>query len=187
MNVNSSTDIGARGCRSRRVRGFAGHTRRMISFELARALRTAGVRWTPRTGDRFRIEREGFDGDVFTVSDMTIEAHEYPSGTVLGFNGTTEWALDSVSLEDSLWLPREDQLRELLRGTFRSLRRLAEPETRFAVEVELGGRARTFEDAAAENAYAEALLALVSSVAVDLDDVDELDAADEPDRAAERA
>ncbi|SMH46395.1 hypothetical protein SAMN06295885_2731 [Rathayibacter oskolensis] len=144
----------------------------MISFELARALRTAGVRWSPVTGDRFRIEREGFDGDVFTVSDMTIEAHEYASGTVLGFNGTTEWALDSVSLEDSLWLPREDQLRELLRGTFRSLRRL--DGGRYAVEVELGGRPQVFEDDAAENAYAEALLALVSSVAVDLDDVDEI-------------
>ncbi|MWV49265.1 pilus assembly protein CpaE [Rathayibacter sp. VKM Ac-2803] len=141
----------------------------MISSELARALRTAGVRWAPVTGDRFRIEREGFDGDVFTVSDMTIEAHEYPGGTVLGFNGTTEWALDSVSVDDSLWLPREDQLRELLRGTFRSLRRTA--ASRYAVEIELGGP-RVFEDEAAENAYAEALLALVSSVAVDLDDLD---------------
>ncbi|MCM6763095.1 pilus assembly protein CpaE [Rathayibacter sp. ZW T2_19] len=146
----------------------------MITFELARALRTAGVRWSPATGDRFRIEREGFDGDVFTVSDMTIEAHEYPSGTVLGFNGTTEWALDSVSLDDSLWLPREDQLRELLRGTFRSLRRLAGEPVRYAVEIELAGAPRVFEDEVAENAYAEALLALVSSLSVDLDDVDEL-------------
>ncbi|AND17234.1 hypothetical protein [Rathayibacter tritici] len=164
----------------------------MISFELARALRTAGARWTPVTGDHFRIEREGFDGDVFTVSDMTIEAHEYPTGTVLGFNGTTEWALDSVSLEDSLWLPREDQLRELLRGTFRSLRRVTEPQLRFVVEVELGGQPRTFEAAAAENAYAEALLALVSSVAVDLDDVDaadilDVDGTDAPGRVDERA
>ncbi|OOB90420.1 pilus assembly protein CpaE [Rathayibacter sp. VKM Ac-2630] len=146
----------------------------MISFELARALRTAGVRWSPATGDRFRIEREGFDGDVFTVSDMTIEAHEYPSGTVLGFNGTTEWALDSVSLEDSLWMPREDQLRELLRGTFRSLRREEGEPPRHVVEIVLGGATRTFEDALPENAYGEALLALVSSASVDLDDVDEL-------------
>ena len=34
---------------------------------------------------------------------MTIEAHHYPTGTELGFNGTTEWALDSVSADDSLW------------------------------------------------------------------------------------
>ncbi|KZX21378.1 pilus assembly protein CpaE [Rathayibacter tanaceti] len=146
----------------------------MISIELARALRTSGLRWTPATGDRFRIEREGFDGDVFTVSDMTIEAHEYPSGTELGFNGTTEWALDSVSLEDSLWLPREDQLRELLRGTFRSLQRIiADGEVRFVVEAELSGRPHEFEALTAENAYAEALLTLVGSVAVDLDDMDE--------------
>ncbi|MHC2186423.1 pilus assembly protein CpaE [Rathayibacter agropyri] len=145
----------------------------MISFELARALRTAGLRWTPVTGDRFRIEREGFDGDVFTVSEMTIEAHEYPTGTVLGFNGTTEWALDSVSLEDSLWLPREDQLRELLRGTFRSLRRVAGPPMRYVVESEFGGAAQEYADGAAENAYAQALLALVTAVAVDLDDTGE--------------
>lgn len=145
----------------------------MISFELARALRTAGLRWTPVTGDRFRIEREGFDGDVFTVSEMTIEAHENPTGTVLGFNGTTEWALDSVSLEDSLWLPREDQLRELLRGTFRSLRRVAGPPMRYVVESEFGGAAREYVDGIAENAYAQALLALVTAAAVDLDDRDE--------------
>ena len=176
MNVNSPTDIGTAGPSSRPPSGNAGHDREMISFELARALRTAGLRWAPVTGDRFRIEREGFDGDVFTVSDMTIEAHEYETGTVLGFNGTTEWALDSVALDDSLWLPREDQLRELLRGTFRALRRVAAGDgaVRFAVTVELGGEERDFEDEVAENAYAEALLALVSSVAVDLDDVDEL-------------
>lgn len=176
MNVNSPTDIETGGPSSRPPSGNARHDRGMISFELARALRTAGLRWAPVTGDRFRIEREGFDGDVFTVSDMTIEAHEYETGTVLGFNGTTEWALDSVALDDSLWLPREDQLRELLRGTFRSLRRTAPTEApvRFAVTIEIGGGERDFEDEVAENAYAEALLALISSVAVDLDDVDEL-------------
>ena len=175
MNVNSPTDIGAAVPPSRPPSGNARHDQGMISFELARALRTAGLRWAPVTGDRFRIEREGFDGDVFTVSDMTIEAHEYETGTVLGFNGTTEWALDSVALDDSLWLPREDQLRELLRGTFRALRRVADGgPVRFAVTVELAGEQRDFEDEIAENAYAEALLALVSSVAVDLDDVDEL-------------
>ncbi|MBF4462833.1 MULTISPECIES: pilus assembly protein CpaE [unclassified Rathayibacter] len=143
----------------------------MISSELARALRTAGVRWTPSSGDRFCVER--LDGEVFTVSDMTIEAHEYPSGTVLGFNGTTEWALDSVALDDSLWLPREDQLRELLRGAFRSLHRIVTAEeVLFAVEIELRDSARSFEAESAENAYAEALLALVTAAAVDLDDVD---------------
>ena len=97
------------------------HTGPMISRELARSLAAAGVRWTPQSGDAFCIDGPEFDGDVFTLSDMTIEAHEFDTGTILGFNGTTEWALDSVALEAALWLPREDQLRELLGGTFRSL------------------------------------------------------------------
>lgn len=93
----------------------------MISIDCARALADAGLRWRPVSGDAFRIERSGFENDVFTVSDMTIEPHEFDTGTILGFNGTTEWALDSLALEDALWLPREDQLRDLLRSTFRSL------------------------------------------------------------------
>ncbi|MBD8486732.1 pilus assembly protein CpaE [Frigoribacterium sp. CFBP 8759] len=95
----------------------------MLDHALARRLRDAGLRWRPRAGDRFVIETPGFDGDVFTLSDMTIEVHEYPTGTELGFNGTTEWALDSVAADDSLWLPREDQLRELLGPVFRGLAR----------------------------------------------------------------
>ncbi|HUG49614.1 MAG TPA: hypothetical protein VLZ78_01320, partial [Terrimesophilobacter sp.] len=96
----------------------------MISAENARALRDAGVTWVPSPGDAFRLEGPEFDGDTFTVSDMTIEPHEFDTGTILGFNGTTEWALDSVALEDALWLPREDQLRELLGAAFRSLKRV---------------------------------------------------------------
>lgn len=95
----------------------------MISTSLARQLRDAGLRWKPASGDRFQIDRAELDGDVFTVSDLTIEPHEYATGTVLGFNGTTEWALDSVAVEDALWLPREDQLRNLLRGAFLRLER----------------------------------------------------------------
>ncbi|WP_374204850.1 pilus assembly protein CpaE [Actinotalea sp. C106] len=93
----------------------------MISAELAVALRDAGVRWRPAAGDRFVIPQPELDGEIFTLSEMTIEAREYSTGTVLGFNGTTEWALDSVAQDEALWLPREDQLRELLGGTFVSL------------------------------------------------------------------
>ena len=89
---------------------------------------------------------------------MTIEPHKYPTGTILGFNGTTEWALDSVSIGDAVWLPREDQLRELLRATFRGLRRLADA---YEVEVELGGETLRFEHPDASEAYAMALLEFI--------------------------
>ena len=86
----------------------------MISTELAVALRGAGLVWRPRSGDRFQLDEPEFEADVFTVSEMTIEPREYPTGRILAFNGTTEWALDSVALEDALWLPHESQLREML-------------------------------------------------------------------------
>ncbi|MFC8599822.1 pilus assembly protein CpaE [Isoptericola sp. NPDC057191] len=130
----------------------------MISPDLAARLRDAGLIWHPADGDRFQIDAPELAADVFTVSTMTIQAHEFPTGTILGFNGTTEWALDSVAIEDALWLPREDQLRDLLRSTFLGLRRAGE---RYEVDVELLGERRTFADDDPAEAYGTALLALV--------------------------
>ena len=143
----------------------------MISTALARELRAAGLVWTPASGDSFQIAlgsatNDDFEGDVFTVSDMTIEAHRYPSGTVLGFNGTTEWALDSVALDDALWLPREDQLRELLRGTFRSLERATAENGRvlYTVTATIDEGDAAFSSDDASEAYGLAVLALIRSV-----------------------
>jgi hypothetical protein len=114
----------------------------MISTDMALSLRDAGLVWHPHSGDRFQLDEPEFDADVFTVSEMTIEPREYPTGRILAFNGTTEWALDSVALEDALWLPHEHQLRELLRGAFRSLRRLTDTH-----EVEIALRQPDGEEA----------------------------------------
>lgn len=136
----------------------------MITRELAVALREAGLVWHPAEGDRFQldlpddVELEA-EADVFTVSEMTIEARQTPSGTDLAFNGTTEWALDAVTLADAVWLPREDQLRDLLRGTFRSLVRL---DDTFRVEVEIAGEPHAFEHPDPSEAYGRALLELIS-------------------------
>lgn len=130
----------------------------MISTELATKLRDSGLVWSPADGDQFRIAAPELAGDVFTVSTMTIEAHEFPTGTILGFNGTTEWALDSVAIEDALWLPREDQLRALLRSSFRALRLV---EDTFEVEIEVLGRRQVFADPEPADAYGRALLALI--------------------------
>lgn len=128
----------------------------MISTELARELRLSGLLWRPTAGDAFRIERTELETDVFTVSDMTIEPHEFDTGTILGFNGTTEWALDSLALEDALWLPREDQLRELLGADFHSLTRL--DDEAFEVRVVRDGAASVFVASCPADAYAAALL-----------------------------
>lgn len=130
-----------------------------ISTELARALRDSGLVWHPQAGDAFRIDRVEVDDEVFILSDMTVEAHEFSTGTVLGFNGTTEWALDSVAIDDALWLPREHQLRELLGPAFTRL------DAGFTVSAVIEGTPRRFEADAAAEAYAHALLALLDSLA----------------------
>ncbi|UFU02090.1 pilus assembly protein CpaE [Ruania suaedae] len=131
----------------------------MISDDLARALRDSGLRWDPAPGDQFRIEAEALSEEVFTLSHMVIEPRTYDTGTVLNFNGTTEWALDNVAADEALWLPREDQLRELLGTTFETLRRT---DSGFEVSArDTDGTSRTHAAAVVEDAYAHAVLALV--------------------------
>lgn len=134
----------------------------MISTDLATALRDAGLVWRPASGDRFQLNEPEFEADVFTVSEMTIEPRHYASGAILAFNGTTEWALDSVAQGDALWLPREDQLRELLRGAFRRLERDADTHR---VEIEFAGEGHAFEHPQPEDAYALALLHVLRRIA----------------------
>ena len=86
----------------------------MLTIELARRLSAAGLEWKPARGDRFVVPVKGMEEDVFVISDLTIDVHPVRTGDVIGFNGTTEWALDSVDRDKVVWLPREDQLRELL-------------------------------------------------------------------------
>jgi hypothetical protein len=133
----------------------------MITRELATLLRDAGLRWHPAPGDAFSITNAELEGDVFTVSDMTIESHEFDTGTILGFNGTTEWALDSVAIEDALWLPREEQLRELLGDSFRRLER--RQDAGYALTARIGSDERVFTSHDVACAYAEALVALIRS------------------------
>jgi hypothetical protein len=133
----------------------------MISTPLARALRDSGLVWHPAAGDAFRIDLVEVDDEIFYLSDMTVEAHTLVTGTELGFNGTTEWALDSVAIEDALWLPSESQLRVALGPAFRTLTVVG---GLIRVTVDIDGTATDFDSELAEDAYARALIALLDSV-----------------------
>src|SRR5207245_2692586 len=152
----SKARLGLRAARSASRRSYPDL---VISRPLALRLREAGLVWRPAAGDRFQLLRQDMEAtgaEAFTVSEMTIEAHQYATGTVLGFNGTTEWALDSVALEDALWLPREDQLRAALKGTFVRLERKTDPE-RWSVVTVFRGDRWEHEAETAEDAYALAV------------------------------
>jgi hypothetical protein len=130
----------------------------MIGLELAQGLRAAGLAWNPLPGDRFVVPDRGMDDEVFVISTMVVEVQDAPSGQIIGFNGTTEWALDSLEHRQVVWMPRESQLRELLDQRFL---RLETVTGGFAVVFELDGEQREV-DGDAESAYARALLAVLA-------------------------
>ena len=112
---------------------------------------------TRRPGDAFVVPDRDLDEHVFVLSDMVIQTVEVPDGPpILAFNGTTEWALDSLEAHEAVWLPREDQLRALLGDGVRQrwsgcpARRRGTPSP---------WRRQRYVDVTAEAAYARALLA----------------------------
>jgi hypothetical protein len=133
----------------------------MLTLELAQLLKVSGLTWTPASGDRFVVPVAGMEEEVFVISDITADVHRFASGDVIGFNGTTEWALDSIEQQAVVWFPREDQLRELLAGTFV---RLEQVTGGYAVTTTTaGGTQQRFLDIDAERAYARAVLARLRS------------------------
>jgi hypothetical protein len=129
----------------------------VISLDLARRLHDAGVAWTPGNGDRFWVPDRELDETVFTVSDMVVEVRDHAGGRVLAFNGTTEWALDAIEEHEAVWLPRLDQLLDLLGPRFVSL---TARSGGYVVRVRSGGGEEEHVDVGADDAAARAVLGL---------------------------
>lgn len=128
----------------------------MLTIELAQQLKSAGLVWTPSSGDRFVVPVEDMEESVFVLSDVTADIHRFESGDLIGFNGTTEWALDSIEQEHVVWFPREDQLRELLGAAFSRLEQVSGGYAVTATAAD--GIESRFVDTDPERAYARALL-----------------------------
>jgi hypothetical protein len=129
----------------------------VISLDLARRLHDAGVAWTPGNGDRFWVPDRELDETIFTVSDMVVEVRDHAGGRVLAFNGTTEWALDAIEEHEAVWLPRLDQLLDLLGPRFVSL---TARSGGYVVRVQSGGGEEDHVDVGADDAAARAVLGL---------------------------
>ena len=131
----------------------------MITRELAEALAARGLEWAPASGDRFVVPDRDLDEEVFVVSGMSVEVADLEFGSEMRFNGTVEWALDSISKDEVVWLPREDQLRAALGARFVRL----ESVTGGCVVVLTGSGSaeERHVDIDAERAYARALLSVL--------------------------
>ena len=146
------------------MRPSLAHTGGVISRQLAGDLRDAGLAWTPSKGDWFVIPDHGLDELEFVVSDMVIETLRMAfDRQMLAFNGTTEWAMDTLAASEALWLPREDQLREVLGEAFIGLEYLPGETPGYAVAMLLGDSEERFVDVEVEAAYARAALAFLAS------------------------
>ena len=129
----------------------------VLDIPLAQQLQAAGLTWEPTAGDRFVLPIESMTEEIFILSNVIADIHRFRDSNVIGFNGTTEWALDSVEQDEVVWLPREDQLRELLGSAFVQLEQVTGG---YAVTATApGGVEERYVDIDAERAYARAVLA----------------------------
>jgi hypothetical protein len=136
----------------------------VISRQLAADLRDAGLPWSPVKGDWFVIPEHGLDELEFVISDMVIETRRMAfDRQLLAFNGTTEWAMDTLAASEALWLPREDQLRAILGEALIGLEYIPGESPGYAVSMLLGDTEQRFVDVDAASAYARAALALLET------------------------
>jgi hypothetical protein len=133
----------------------------VLSVQLAKELRRAGLVWKPALFDFFHIPERDLDDRRFVIADMSIDIQILADGIgAITFNGAVEWSLDYILTQDVVWLPTESQLRELLSDQFTGLQRT---ESGFRVSVSDEAGAHDFDAPTAADAYGMALLEALST------------------------
>ncbi len=130
----------------------------MISARLARQLSDQGLRWTPALHDRFMIPDRDLDDQVFVIADLTIDVENVAGHATIMFNGAVEWSLDYIFSQDVVWLPSEEQLRDLLADQFVALARTRDG---YRCDLVVDDVTIGFSAAGGPDAYGQALLHLL--------------------------
>jgi len=86
----------------------------MLSLELAKALKAAGLIWQPTQRDFFAVPDRGMDDSIFVLNFMLVGIARIHSEPVIAFYGTVEHAIDYLPFLEAVWLPSEAQLRVLI-------------------------------------------------------------------------
>lgn len=132
----------------------------ITSVETARRLKAAGLEWHPRVHDFFTIPWSGLENRVFVINELATELMNDADPPIISFVGAVEWSLDYVLSAESVWLPSESQLRE---GLGESFVELARSDGGFVCSIRRDGEIVDFEAVTAPEAYARALLAVLSA------------------------
>ncbi len=136
----------------------------MIDAALALAVRTAGVRWSPQNGDWFCLIDDSTE--PWLIAPGAVEIAQIEGQPALLFHGASEWALDSVMAYEVMWLPSEQQMRELLIQHLGDAGQLQIDVTSAGVRCRVQIADWRYESSAiqAVDAYAATYLAVVAEV-----------------------
>jgi hypothetical protein len=136
----------------------------MIELQTARKLKDAGLIWRPKQGDLFIAPDRGMDDLTFVINDIATFVEMWHGAPAVTFHGTPEWALDYLYLGETLWLPHEGQLRELLQQLLAAAGTdvfdLLYADGRYTCRFAWRGEALAFPAEDAAETYAAALLYL---------------------------
>jgi hypothetical protein len=135
----------------------------MLSIQLAKDLRMAGLVWKPALFDFFHIPDRNLDDQRFVIADLSIDLQVLADGIgAITFNGAVEWSLDYILTQDVIWLPTETQLRDRLTD---DLVGLEWRDPSYRVTLDLSSGHRSFDGPSAPDAYGRALLWLLEQPA----------------------
>ncbi len=139
----------------------------MLLLSTAQKLKEAGLTWKPALHDFFAIPDRGFDDKVFVISDMFVNVELLRGHLEATFHGSVEWALDHILVDELVWLPTEEQLRNELEGRLIPVSeagmKLTSTPDGYVCEFQVGDRWLRFEAFDASETYASALLYLLKS------------------------
>ncbi len=132
----------------------------MISVQLAKNLRAAGLNWHPRPFDFFHIPDRDLDHRKFVIADLSVDIQTLADGiAAITFNGAVEWSLDYILQQDVVWLPTESQIREALGALTRSLERT---DRGWKCTIAISDGSESHHASSASDAYGLAALSLLN-------------------------
>jgi hypothetical protein len=111
----------------------------MIPLSLAIQLKEAGLKWIPDINDFFAIPDSDLDDRIFVLADMMTAPTTLKGWPAITFHGTSEWAMDYIFMQEVVWMPTEEQLRQELVFTLDQL----EDKTELTLKLEENGRYTT--------------------------------------------
>jgi len=139
----------------------------MISLDTAKKLKQAGLVWIPSLHDFFAVPERSLDDKLFVISDLLVTIEQLQGMQVVSFQGASEWALDYLVTADTVWVPREDQLRQALEAALLSEgteeMELVSGLNGSCCTIAFGGERLAFRAPDAGEAYSLALLHVLNS------------------------